>query len=408
MLRRFIDFPPVRFPAPIRPTNSAALAAGLVCLLALVGGCGPKAPGAPEGTLVELQPGLGYTNQRIASVPWSIHVLRASRSDVSLGLQSVHAGNGALGLAPLGQQVRGIPAARGRAVAGVNGDFYQRDRAFAGDPRGLQVCAGELVSAPNGACLWVDAAGQPHAGEVAAKFQVTWPDHSATPFGLNEERKPDGLVLYTAAVGASTQSGGGRELLLEPAGAPAFGPLAVNARFRARVREVRTAGNTPMTPGLLVLSAGPSLARRLPAIAVGDIVELDTDTSPALAGATAAIGGGPVLVRDGKPVRVQVPDDDSYQFKSMLERHPRSAVGWNRDHVFLITVDGRQKASAGMTLEELAGYLVRLGCTDAMNLDGGGSATLWADGRVLNQPSDGQERPIANALVLVRRERPTN
>jgi exopolysaccharide biosynthesis protein len=55
-----------------------------------------------------------------------------------------------------------------------------------------------------------------------------------------------------------------------------------------------------------------------------------------------------------------------------------------------------------MTLEELGAYLASLGCTDAMNLDGGGSATLWAGGAIRNQPSDGSERPIANALAIVR------
>ena len=46
--------------------------------------------------------------------------------------------------------------------------------------------------------------------------------------------------------------------------------------------------------------------------------------------------------------------------------------------------------------------MLRLGCTEAMNLDGGGSSTLWADGTVRNSPCDGQERPIANGLVVLR------
>jgi exopolysaccharide biosynthesis protein len=113
-----------------------------------------------------------------------------------------------------------------------------------------------------------------------------------------------------------------------------------------------------------------------------------------------------MLVRNHRAVRIEIPDDDAYQFKSMKERHPRSAVGWNREHYFLVTVDGRQKESVGMTLEELGKHLAAIGCSEAMNLDGGGSATLWADGRIRNHPSDGSERPIANALVVVRPENP--
>jgi exopolysaccharide biosynthesis protein len=88
-------------------------------------------------------------------------------------------------------------------------------------------------------------------------------------------------------------------------------------------------------------------------------------------------------------------------------RHPRTALGWNKDYLFMVEVDGRQSnLSVGMTFPELAAYLVKLGCVQAMNLDGGGSATLWALGAVRNSPSEGDERPSANALVLVKKKQP--
>lgn len=76
-------------------------------------------------------------------------------------------------------------------------------------------------------------------------------------------------------------------------------------------------------------------------------------------------------------------------------------MGWSREFYLLVLVDGRQRRSVGMTLPELSGVFQRLGCTDAMNLDGGGSATLWYDGKVRNRPCDGGEREIANSLVAV-------
>jgi exopolysaccharide biosynthesis protein len=107
-----------------------------------------------------------------------------------------------------------------------------------------------------------------------------------------------------------------------------------------------------------------------------------------------AIGGGPMLVRDGKAMH----------WGGIQVRHPRSALGWNRDHFFLVEVDGRQsQLSVGMTFSEFAEYLRKLGCEEAMNLDGGGSATLWVLGNVINSPSEGQERPGANALVVLRK-----
>ena len=91
----------------------------------------------------------------------------------------------------------------------------------------------------------------------------------------------------------------------------------------------------------------------------------------------------------------------------MFERHPRSAVGWNDKFFFFIEVDGRQKnLSMGMTLPELSDYMLKLGCTDALNLDGGGSSTIWLNGKVMNSPCFGYLRNMATSFVLVRKEKP--
>lgn len=84
-------------------------------------------------------------------------------------------------------------------------------------------------------------------------------------------------------------------------------------------------------------------------------------------------------------------------------RHPRTAVGISPDarRLFLMTVDGRQTFSKGMSLFEAAAFLWKLGAWNAMNFDGGGSTTMWVQGRVVNFPSDGQERKVAGALLVV-------
>ena len=67
-----------------------------------------------------------------------------------------------------------------------------------------------------------------------------------------------------------------------------------------------------------------------------------------------------------------------------------------------MTVDGRQPGlSVGMTLAELAKYMVKLGCTEGMNFDGGNSASVWMAGEILNNPCQG-EKGVANGLVVVR------
>jgi exopolysaccharide biosynthesis protein len=71
----------------------------------------------------------------------------------------------------------------------------------------------------------------------------------------------------------------------------------------------------------------------------------------------------------------------------------------------LITVDGRQPTlSAGMSLFELRSLAARLGLTEALNLDGGGSTTMWVQGQIVNSPSDvAGPRKVSDALLVMRR-----
>src|SRR5260221_10139594 len=126
---------------------------------------------------------------------------------------------------------------------------------------------------------------------------------------------------------------GGRELVLEAADKLHWLPLRIGTKLRARVQAVHEAGDTPLKPGILVLSLGPQLLVDAPVVKVGDIVQLSTVTAPDLTGCPTAIGGGPRLVVDGKALG---------GWKSPTVRHPRTAIGWNDDHIFLVLVDGRQ------------------------------------------------------------------
>jgi exopolysaccharide biosynthesis protein len=155
----------------------------------------------------------------------------------------------------------------------------------------------------------------------------------------------------------------------------------------------------------MVLSLGPGVMERFQGVGPGAVLRIATASAPALLGARTALSGGPVLVRNGKQQKIRSSPEDPYELSSMLEQHPRTAFGWNKQWYFLVQVDGRQRdLSVGMTLDELSAWLVKLGCEEALNLDGGGSSSLWFDGRVRNNPCDGYERTIANSLVVVQKE----
>lgn len=336
--------------------------------------------------------GFSYQHVPVPDVPWSIHILKVERNRRDLEFHTTLARSNAIGMAVVSAQVKTLPPDLGEPIAAVNGDFFSTSEPYPGDPRDLQIREGELVSAPAGhTCFWIDPYGAPHMTNVISHLRVKWPDGASTPLGLNEDRPNEGAILYTSAVGNSTRTSGGSELILECLPDSPSLPLQAGKCYRVKVIEVKN-GDSPIAKNRMVLSLGPRA--RSPKIAPGTIIEISTETSPDLSGVRFALGGGPTLVREGKPEK----------WNGVQPRHPRSAVGWNKDYYYLVEVDGRQgHLSLGMSFPELSEYMAKIGCEEAMNLDGGGSATFWVLGNVMNSPSEGRERPAANALVVVKK-----
>src|SRR5260370_35089310 len=135
--------------------------------------------------------GVTYENDRISEGPWSIHIVKISRTNAELELHTTLASGTIHGLSVLCEQVKSLPAELGRPLAAINGDFFRYERTpYNGDPRGLQIRQGELVSAPGKeACVWIDAQGNPHLTNVLSQLSVTWPNGEVTSLGLNEERR---------------------------------------------------------------------------------------------------------------------------------------------------------------------------------------------------------------------------
>ncbi len=125
------------------------------------------------------------------------------------------------------------------------------------------------------------------------------------------------------------------------------------------------------------------------------------DQGRAWEGVEELLGAGPMLVANGALHNTEVAE--CFQSLGGTSRHPRTAAGWAEDGALLLLVlDGRSKTSRGATLNETAAILLAHGAQEALNLDGGGSTTLWVAGQVQNQPSDkAGERPVASILALV-------
>jgi hypothetical protein len=180
-----------------------------------------------------------------------------------------------------------------------------------------------------------------------------------------------------------------------------FPPTAPNTDLVGPVVDLRGAGGTPIPRDGAVLYArgtqAPKLAQEAPAAtAIATRLILSPDWPSA--GVTEALGGGPVLVRNGKAVWTAGED---FLPSQLGPRNPRTAVGQKRDgKIMLVAVDGRRRGySVGFTNWELAQAVARLGAVTASALDAGGSTTMAFDGKLLNRPSDpGGERLVAESL----------
>lgn len=126
-------------------------------------------------------------------------------------------------------------------------------------------------------------------------------------------------------------------------------------------------------------------------------VKISLNTNPNWNGVKHIISGGPYLIKNNN-IYIDVSEQ---KLNSITGRNPRTAIGITADkNLVLVTVDGREEASVGMTLTELANFMKEIGCVEAMNLDGGGSSVMYVDGSIVNNPSVKGGIAISNALTV--------
>ncbi len=284
---------------------------------------------------------------------------------------------------------------QGTAV-GINADYFSfRD----GHPSGILVRDGTLVSPPNPGRSSLGIAPDGTLDVRRVRLRGSWQglDEPHPLNGFNAPPPANGVSLFTSEWGKSTPAiPGALVLVLTP-----FPATTLSTDLVGAVGDGGTGGAVQLDPGTAALVARGAAARALAAEApLGANVTVRLGFQPDWSGIADAVGGGPVLLENGRPV---LSANEGFTSSQLLPRAPRSAVGQLADgRVLLVAVDGRERGySVGLTNFELAQTMMRLGAVRAMALDTGGSTTLAFDGALLNRPSDGRERPISTALMLL-------
>jgi hypothetical protein len=313
---------------------------------------------------VPLMPGITYEKQVQFTPhgPVGFTVVTGPPSGSSGGLYSlgpVLAGGTIRGarerVADLEREVSGTSTA-----VGVNGDFTSSTD---GHPNGIVVSGGAYQHGPSPArsSVAIDSTGALHVGRIS--FAGTWKGSGQRrPVdAINQKPKGNQTTLFTSAWAGAT-----------PAVANGFAVLLASGTDAAKLQAEAQQG------------ANVTVRLILP---------------PSWGNVTGALGGGPLLVRNGKAV---FHTSENFAAEPLAARDARAAVGQLGDgRVILVAVDGAQPGySAGMTTYDLAQAMARLGAQVAVGLAYGKSVTAAFDGQLLSRPADRSGAPVKEGLLL--------
>jgi hypothetical protein len=334
--------------------------------------------------------------------PITVHMLRLDLGQVELTTD--------LSLGDRQGRATVLSAARRRgAIAAVNAGFFNLTN---GDPLGPLRVDGELVSdgtlGRGAAALVGDGRGRDawlfDRATVSVTAVVDPGGKSIAVDGVDTTRSLGALMVYTPRYGPTSDTAptGIEWVLIHGAGATGGTYVVSERRWHV--------GKTPIPRDGAVLSyGGLTPPAPLDSLGVGGRVTLRETWTAAGAeaerwrAASDVVSGAGLLRRRGADVTDWRPEHLSATF---LGRHPRTMFGVDRaGYAWLVTVDGRRPdESDGMSLPELQKLARRIGLTDALNLDGGGSTTMVILGNVVNHPSDPTgARTVSDVLLVVPR-----
>lgn len=274
-------------------------------------------------------------------------------------------------------------ARRENAPAAVNGGYFD----WPGPALGWLVIDGEWIKHPmlSRCALAITESGQALMGRVRFSGSVqVGALGTLTLEGMNTgHQATNGTVLYTRRWGQEVPA------------APGKVRLAVSSEGTITRVDLDGSYMAIPTKGYVVSASGVA-ADKIRAARPGMSVSINLGTLPEWPKVRHALGAGPQLVRNGQLCVTSAEES----FRGDVTRiSSRPAVGIDAAGNILVAAAEAEEAK-GVSCTEMAQIMLKLGCRDAMALDGGGSTTVVSGGRVLNSPSDGSERPVSNALLV--------
>lgn len=270
-------------------------------------------------------------------------------------------------------------ANRTGAIAAINGGYFKPQT---GVPLGALVINNEILTGPiyNRAAIGINSDGTYSIGKTNIKFFLQNKKMNLKIDNINQPRMLSTYALiYTGRWGKNSPP------------PPKYGSNAVieNGMITGVYK-----GSVLIPNGGYVLSAPDDVIKKIKG---QKNLVFKIEYPEAFQNSEHIISGGPFLLKDGE---IYI-DTNEEKLNSINGRNPRTLIGYTENNsLVLVTVDGREKYSVGMSLLEAAKYMKKLGCINAINLDGGSSSVMYLNGKITNTPPTEGGIPISGALVV--------
>ncbi len=376
----------------------------------------PDLPALQPDTSVSrlVVPGVTHRHLVFNQGPWSVNVLEIDLRHPELTVAAVRAEDRFYGREKVSSLAARHATDSTVVVAAINADFFNL---ATGESRNNQVIAGEVWKALRvredpaasgrqvGSQFAITLSRQPAIDRFAVHAVALSARGGTLPLdGINVWPDSTALVLYTNRIGPMTPAdSAGRHQTTVPLASSGRRGDTLLYRIVGRPRSY----GASLGAGAAIAAADRNVARLAELGDSGATIRVVIRYNPDRGPLRELVGGWPQLVVHGRSVAESADAREGTTPSFSVTRHPRTGIGFSKDStmLYLITVDGRQESSSGMSLVEFANQMVSLGVYEGLNLDGGGSTTMVIQDSIVNRPSDPEgERTVGNALLVIQRK----
>jgi hypothetical protein len=329
----------------------------------------------------------------------TIHILEIDPN--KLNIVPAHAKEKALG-----RETVSAIAKRYKAIAAINGGFFKSGEWVDGLPAGILKIHGQwygVAYRARGAIGWSNQLHTTLVDRIQTKTNVYLNHRKFPVHAVNQPGIANKSILYTDAYGPTTDSL----------------PNSTNIVIQNnRIIDIKSSGKIAIPKGGYVFAIGANAQYPHHPVNISNLATVNIEIIPYFAKkehylawqmVENVLGGSPLLLYHGKIVQ----DHSMERLRSpfVIDRYARTAVGIlsNGHWIFAVVEQSALTGSPGMTIAELASFMKDLKCEYALNLDGGGSSTLYVNNAVINHPDGDDEddyvwsalRPVSDAILIL-------